>query len=148
MNATFNITAYWQTQLFLIMLHSDQFRYVETTVTKTKRNPLRNDWTSYRRIPIQRRKTTLNKTVSNPLCIDRLACPIGCQKELDGNERINAIERTKSTYRKKRKGEMSKQKVPDSSLGELLRQNFSSAKSTPRKVFQKVKWPFTWNTLY
>ena len=148
MNATFNITAYWQTQLFLIMLHSDQFRYVETTVTKTKRNPLRNDWTSYRRIPIQRRKTTLNKTVSNPLCIDRLACPIGCQKELDGNERINAIERTKSTYRKKRKGEMPKQKVPDSSLGELLRQNFSSAKSTPRKVFQKVKWPFTWNTLY
>ena len=55
-----------------------------------------------------------------------------CQKELDGNERINAIEGTKSTYRKKRKGEMSKQKVPDSSLGELLRQNFSSAKSTPR----------------
>ena len=55
-----------------------------------------------------------------------------CQKELDGNERNNAIERTKSTYRKKRKGEMPKQKVPDSSLGELLRQNFSSTKSTPR----------------
>ena len=55
-----------------------------------------------------------------------------CQKELDGNERINAIERTKSTYRKKRKGEMPKQKIPDSSLGELLWQNFSSAKSTPR----------------
>ena len=55
-----------------------------------------------------------------------------CQKELDGNERNNAIERTKSTYRKKRKGEMPKQKVPDSSLGELLRQNFFSAKSTPR----------------
>ena len=55
-----------------------------------------------------------------------------CQKELDGDERINAIERTKSTYRKKRKGEMPKQKVPDSSLGELLRQNFSSAKSAPR----------------
>ena len=45
-----------------------------------------------------------------------------CQKELDGNERINAIERTKSTYQKKRKGEMSKQKVPDSSLGELLKE--------------------------
>ena len=44
-----------------------------------------------------------------------------CQKELDGDEHINAIERTKSTYRKKRKGEMPKQKVPDSSLGELLR---------------------------
>ena len=55
-----------------------------------------------------------------------------CQKELDGNERINAIERTKSTYRKKRKGEMPKQKVPDSSLGERLRRNFSSAKSAPR----------------
>ena len=55
-----------------------------------------------------------------------------CQKELDGDEQINAIERTKSTYRKKRKGEMPKQKVPDSSLGELLRQNFSSAKSAPR----------------
>ena len=54
-----------------------------------------------------------------------------CQKELDGNERINAIERTKSTYRKKRKGEMPKQKVPDSSLGERLRRNFSSAKSAP-----------------
>ena len=54
-----------------------------------------------------------------------------CQKELDGNERINAIERTKSTYRKKRKGEMPKQKVPDSSLGELLRRNFSLAKSAP-----------------
>ena len=51
-----------------------------------------------------------------------------CQKELDGDEQINAIERTKSTYRKKRKGEMPKQKVPDSSLGELLRRNFSSAK--------------------
>ena len=38
-----------------------------------------------------------------------------CQKELDGDERINAIERTKGTYQKKRKGEMSKQKVPDSS---------------------------------
>ena len=55
-----------------------------------------------------------------------------CQKELDGDEQINAIERTKSTYRKKRKGEMPKQKVPDSSLGELLRRNFSSAKSAPR----------------
>ena len=55
-----------------------------------------------------------------------------CEKELDGDERINAIERTKRTYQKKRKGEMSKQKVPDSSLGELLRQNFSSAKSAPR----------------
>ena len=54
-----------------------------------------------------------------------------CQKELDGDEQINAIERTKSTYRKKRKGEMPKQKVPDSSLGELLRRNFSSAKSAP-----------------
>ena len=51
-----------------------------------------------------------------------------CQKEPDGDERIKPIERTKSTYRKKRKGEMPKQKVPDSSLGELLRQNFSSAK--------------------
>ena len=55
-----------------------------------------------------------------------------CQKELDGDERINAIERTKRTYQKKRKGEMSKQKVPDSSLAELLRRNFSSAKSAPR----------------
>ena len=55
-----------------------------------------------------------------------------CEKEIGGNERISAIERTKSTYQKKRKGEMSKQKVPDSSLGELLRQNFSSTKSTPR----------------
>ena len=54
-----------------------------------------------------------------------------CQKELDDDEHINAIERTKSTYRKKRKGEMPKQKVPDSSLGELLRRNFSSAKSAP-----------------
>ena len=54
-----------------------------------------------------------------------------CQKELDGNERINAIERTKSTYRKKRKGEIPKQKIPDSSLGERLRRNFSSAKSAP-----------------
>ena len=54
-----------------------------------------------------------------------------CQKELDGDEQINAIERTKSTYRKKRTGEMPKQKVPDSSLGERLRRNFSSAKSAP-----------------
>ena len=54
-----------------------------------------------------------------------------CQKELDGDEQINAIERTKSTYRKKRKGEMPKQKVPDSSLGELLRRSFSSTKSAP-----------------
>ena len=54
-----------------------------------------------------------------------------CQKELDGDEHINAIERTKSTYRKKRKGEMPKQKVPDSSLGELLRRSFSSTKSAP-----------------
>ena len=54
-----------------------------------------------------------------------------CQKELDGNERINAIERTKSTYRKKRKGEIPKQKIPDSSLGERLRRYFSSAKSAP-----------------
>ena len=54
-----------------------------------------------------------------------------CQKELDGNERINAIERTKSTYRKKRKGEIPKQKIPDSSLGERLRRNVSSAKSAP-----------------
>ena len=54
-----------------------------------------------------------------------------CQKEIDGNERINAIGRTKSTYRKKRKGEMSKQKIPDSSLGERLRRNFSSANSAP-----------------
>ena len=54
-----------------------------------------------------------------------------CQKELDGNERINAIERTKNTYRKKRKGEIPKQKIPDSSLGERLRRNFSSAKSAP-----------------
>ena len=54
-----------------------------------------------------------------------------CQKELDGNERINAIERTKSTYRKKRKGEIPKQKIPDSSLGERLRRNFSSENSAP-----------------
>ena len=54
-----------------------------------------------------------------------------CQKELDGDEHINAIERTKRTYRKKRKGEMPKQKVPDSSLGELLRRSFSSTKSAP-----------------
>jgi len=55
-----------------------------------------------------------------------------CQKELDGNDRNNAIKRTKSTYQKKRKGEMPKQKVPDSSLGEILRRNFSLAKSAPR----------------
>ena len=52
-----------------------------------------------------------------------------CQKELDGNERINAIERTKSTYRKKRKGEMSKQKVPDSSF----RRTFKA-----KRLFSKV----------
>ena len=142
MNATFNITAYWQTQLFLIMPHSDQFRYVETTVTKTKRNPLRNDWTSYHRIPIQRRKTTLNKTVSNPLCIDRLACPIGCQKELDGNERINAIERTKSTYRKKRKGEMPKQKVPDSSFGRTFKAKLLFSKVCSSVAVPKSKVAF------
>ena len=60
-----------------------------------------------------------------------------CQKELDGNERINAIERTKSTYRKKRKGEMLKQTGPDSSLGKtfmakLLFSKVSSPVAVPK----------------
>ena len=60
-----------------------------------------------------------------------------CQKELDGNERINTIEGTKSTYRKKRKGEMSKQKVPDSSFGrtfkaKLLFSKVSSSVAVPK----------------
>ena len=60
-----------------------------------------------------------------------------CQKELDGNERINAIEGTKSTYRKKRKGEMSKQKVPDSCFGrtfkaKLLFSKVSSSVAAPK----------------
>ena len=44
-----------------------------------------------------------------------------CQKALDGNERNNAIERTKSTYRKKRKGEMSIRKWnPDAVLADKI----------------------------
>ena len=93
--------------------------------------------TTEHRMPIQRRKCSPKKGNFEQ---NRFKSAIyrstgmsnHCQKELDGNERNNAIERTKSTYRKKRKGEMPKQKVPDSSLGELLRQNFSSAKSAPR----------------
>ena len=57
-----------------------------------------------------------------------------CQKELDGNGRINAIERTKSTYRKKRKGEMPKQKVPDSSLGRTFKAKLLFSKVPKSKV--------------
>ena len=63
-----------------------------------------------------------------------------CQKELDGNERNNAIERTKSTYRKKRKGEMPKQKVPDSSFGRTFKAKllFSKVRSSVAVPKSKV----------
>ena len=136
MNATFNITAYWQTQLFLIMLHSDQFRYVETTVTKTKRNPLRNDWTSYHRIPIQRRKTTLNKTVSN-LAMYRST---GMSNRLPERTRwqwANQCNRTDQKYLPK---ETQRRNVKAKSPWFIFGRTFK-AKLLPRKVCSSIAVP-------
>ena len=65
-----------------------------------------------------------------------------CHKELDGDEQINAIEQTKSTYRKKRKGEMPKQKVPDSSFGRTFKAKLLFSKVCSSVAVPKSKVAF------
>ena len=95
------------------------------------------------------RKATLNKTVTNALCIDRLACHliIARKNQIAMSESMQQ-NGPKVLTRRNAKEKCQSKKSLIHLLGELLRRNFSSAKSAPQQLPQKVKWSFTWNTLY